>query len=246
MTKIVKKIRARFSNEHSEIKDFIKNVFGYYPENIYLYQLAFRHKSVAKEISHGMKNSNERLEFLGDSIIDSVIAEYLFKIFPYKDEGFLTKMRSKIVSRNQLNNLARELGIGDYIDSTKDIKSQPKSLLGDAFEALIGAVFLDKGYDFTKKVLIERVIKIKLDIDDLEQTETNYKSRLIEWSQKEKIEIEFKHTQEIGVNNAKQHEIELWINKKMVSKAKGNSIKSAEQRASEIACGKIKLEEEGS
>ena len=165
-------------------------------------------------------------------------------MFPYKDEGFLTKMRSKIVSRNQLNNLARQLGIGDYIDSTKDIKSQPKSLLGDAFEALIGAVFLDKGYDFTKKVLIERVIKIKLDIDDLEQTETNFKSRLIEWSQKEKIEIEFKHSQEIGVNNAKQHEIELWINKKMVSKAKGNSIKSAEQRAAEIACGKIKVKED--
>jgi len=244
MAKIVKKLRARFSNEHPEIKDFIKNVFGFYPENIFLYELAFRHKSVAKDISHGMKNSNERLEFLGDSVIDTVVAEYLFKIFPYKDEGFLTKMRSKMVSRNQLNNLARQLDLGSYIDSTKDIKSQPKSLLGDAFEALIGAVFLDKGYDFTKKVLIERVIKIKLDIDDLEQTETNHKSRLIEWSQKEKIDIEFKHTQETGVNNAKQHEIELWVDKKMVSKAKGNSIKAAEQRASELACIKIKVEKE--
>ena len=244
MAKIVKKLRARFSNEHTEIKEFIKNVFGFYPENIYLYELAFRHKSVAKEISHGMKNSNERLEFLGDSIIDAVVAEYLFKIFPYKDEGFLTKMRSKMVSRNQLNNLARQLGLAAYIDSTKDIKSQPKSLLGDAFEALIGAVFLDKGYDFTKKVLIERVIKIKLDIDDLEQTETNYKSRLIEWSQKEKVNIEFKHTQEIGINNAKQHEIELWVGNKMLAKAKGNSIKSAEQRASELACNKIRVTDE--
>lgn len=244
MAKIVKKIRARFSNEHPEIKDFIKNVFGFYPENIYLYELAFRHKSVAKEIAYGMKNSNERLEFLGDSIIDSVVAEYLFKIFPYKDEGFLTKMRSKMVSRNQLNNLARQLGLADYIDSTKDIKSRPKSLLGDAFEALIGAIFLDKGYDFTKKVLIERIIKIKLDIDDLEQTETNYKSRLIEWSQKEKIEIEFKQTKEIGVNNAKQHEIELWVNNKIMAKAKGNSIKAAEQRAAELACKKIAVSEE--
>ena len=199
---------------------------------------------MAKDISHGMKNSNERLEFLGDSVIDTVVAEYLFKIFPYKDEGFLTKMRSKMVSRNQLNNLARQLGLADYIESTKDIKSQPKSLLGDAFEALIGAVFLDKGYDFTKKVLVERVIKIKLDIDDLEQTETNYKSRLIEWSQKEKIDIEFRHTQEIGVNNAKQHEIELWVGNKLLAKAKGNSIKGAEQRASELACNKIKVEEE--
>ena len=92
--------------------------------------------------------------------------------------------------------------------------------------------------------MVERVIKIKLDIDDLEQTETNYKSRLIEWSQKEKIDIEFRHTQEIGVNNAKQHEIELWVGNKLLAKAKGNSIKGAEQRASELACNKIKVEEE--
>ncbi len=244
MAGIVKKLRARFSGEHPEIKDFIKNVFGFYPENIYLYELAFRHKSVATEISHGAKNSNERLEYLGDSILDAVVADYLFKIFPYKDEGFLTKMRSKMVSRAQLNNLARDLGINNYIQSTKDIKSQPKSLLGDAFEALVGAIYLDKGFDFTKKVLVDRIIKIKLDIDELEQTETNYKSRLIEWSQKEKVPIEFKHTQEIGTNKAKQHEIELWVNNKLLAKTKGNNIKSAEQRAAEIACKQIKMDME--
>ncbi len=240
MAKIVKRLRARFSGEHPEIKEFIKNVFGFYPENIFLYELAFRHKSMATEISHGAKNSNERLEYLGDSILDAIVADYLFKIYPYKDEGFLTQMRSKMVSRSQLNNLARQIGLSEYIQTTKDIKSQPKSLLGDAFEALVGAIYLDKGFDFTKKVLIERIIKIKLDIDELQQTETNYKSRLIEWSQKEKIEIEFRHTKEIGVNNAKQHEVELWVNKKLVAKTKGNNIKSAEQRAAEIACKQIK------
>lgn len=237
MAGLVRKIRAKFSKKHPEIKGFIKNVFGFYPENIHLYALALRHKSVAKEISHGAKNSNERLEFLGDSIIDSVVADYLFKLYPYKDEGFLTQMRSKMVSRQQLNSLALQIGLNKLIHTTKDVKSQPKSLLGDAFEALIGAVFLDKGFDFTQEVLVERIIKIKLDIDQLQNTETNYKSRLIEWSQKEKIELEFKHTNEIGVNNAKQHEVEVWVDNKFVSKAKGNNIKAAEQRAAEIACG---------
>jgi len=235
MAKIVRHLRARFSHENTEIKDFIKNVFGFYPENIFLYELAFRHKSVAIEISRGAKNSNERLEFLGDAVIDTIVADYLFKIFPYKDEGFLTKMRSKMVSRNQLNSLGQRIGLFELIKTTKDIHSQPKSLLGDAFEALIGAVYLDQGFDITKKVLVEKIIKIYLDIDELEQTETNFKSCIIEWSQKEKVSVEFKHTQVIGVNNAKQHEIELWLDDKMITKAKANNIKSAEQRAAELA-----------
>jgi ribonuclease III len=239
MAKLVRKLRARLSNPYPELRDFIKNVFGFYPENIHLYELAFRHKSVAQEISHGAKNSNERLEYLGDSILDAVVADYLFKIFPYKDEGFLTQMRSKMVSRQQLNALAQQIGLNDLIHTTKDVKSQPKSLLGDAFEALIGAVYLDKGFDFTKKVLVERIIKIKMDIDELEQTENNYKSRLIEWSQKEKTALEFRHTNSAGVNNSKQHEIEVWVDNKFVSKAKGNNIKAAEQRAAELACGKL-------
>ncbi len=237
MAKLVRKLRARLTREFPELRDFIKNVFGFYPENIHLYELALRHKSIATEISHGAKNSNERLEFLGDAILDSVVADYLFKIFPYKDEGFLTQMRSKMVSRQQLNALALQIGLNDLIKTNKDNKSQPKSLLGDAFEALVGAVYLDKGFDFTKKVLVDRIIKIKMDIDELEQTEMNHKSRLIEWSQKEKTKLEFKHTEALGVNNAKQHEIQVWIDDKFVSKAKANNIKAAEQRAAEIACG---------
>lgn len=241
MAKIVKNLRARFSNENTEIKDYIKNVFGYYPENIFLYELAFRHKSVAKEITHGAKNSNERLEYLGDAVLDTVVADYLFKIFPYKDEGFLTKMRSKIVSRSQLNNLSKKIKLGDYVQTTKDVKSHPKSLLGDAFEALVGAIYLDKGFDFTKKVIIDQVIRIHLDIDELLTTETNHKSRLIEWSQKEKVDVEYKHTKEIGVNDAKQHEIELWVNHQHITTTKANNIKAAEQRASEIAIQKLNI-----
>ncbi len=222
-----------------ELMHKIKNIFGFYPGNVFLYTLAFRHKSVAEELQEGVKNSNERLEYLGDAILSSVVAEYLFKIFPYKDEGFLTKMRSKMVSRTQLNSLAVKLGISELVNATKDKGSQPKSLNGDAFEALVGAIYLDKGYNFTKKIIINRIYKPIIDIDELEQKETNYKSRLIEWSQKEKIKIDFKHSTESDKNSKKLHCIDLWINGDLVAKSKGFSIKSAEQSAAEIACNKI-------
>ena len=186
-----------------------------------------------------MKNSNERLEYLGDAILSAVVADYLFKMFPYKDEGFLTKMRSKMVSRAQLNQLAVKLGINEIIRSSKERGSQPKSLNGDAFEAIIGAIYLDKGYDFTKKVIINRVYKASIDIDVLENTETNYKSRLIEWSQKEKIDIEFRHTKETGNSKRGMHHIDLFINKKLVAKGTDFSIKGAEQIAAEKACKKV-------
>ena len=233
------KIKAKFAKgEEKELSDSIKDIFGFYPGNIFLYALAFRHKSVAEELQVGVKNSNERLEYLGDAILSAVVADYLFKKFPYKDEGFLTKMRSKMVSRAQLNKVSVKLGLDALVQATSDKGSHPKSLNGDAFEALIGAIYLDKGYDFTKKIIIERIYKISVDLDELEKTETNYKSRLIEWSQKEKIEIEFKHHQEMKGKKGIHH-IELFIDGKSVAKSKDFSIKGAEQIAAEMACNKI-------
>src|SRR5690606_34947298 len=160
----------------------LKNILGFVPGNVRLYQMAFRHKSVAKPIKEGVKNSNERLEFLGDAVLGSVVAELLFKLYPYKDEGFLTEMRSKIVSRANLNQLSRKLGFNELIEFDARMISYPNkqgSLLGDAFEALIGAVYLDKGYKFTREFLLSRIIKPHVDIHTLEITETNFKSRLI-------------------------------------------------------------------
>ena len=228
-------IKARFSKENKELIDTLKNIFGFYPGNIFLYQLAFRHKSVADEVQPGVKNSNERLEYLGDAILDAVVADYLFKIYPYKDEGFLTKMRSKMVSRKQLNSLSTKLGITKLIQATKDVRSQPKSLRGDAFEAFIGALYIDKGYDFTKKIIIERIIKLHLDIDELQHTETNFKSRLIEWAQKEKHTVEFKSSKSTTGGNKLLHTVELFIDDEMVATAQDRAIKAAEQRAAEIA-----------
>jgi len=228
-------IRAKFSKENRELMDTLKNIFGFYPGNIFLYQLAFRHKSVADELQPGVKNSNERLEYLGDAILDAVIADYLFKIYPYKDEGFLTKMRSKMVSRTQLNKLSTKLGISNLIQATKDVRSQPKSLRGDAFEAFIGALYIDKGYDFTKKVIIERIIKLHMDIDELQHTETNFKSRIIEWAQKQKHTVEFRSSKSGGSGNNIKHTVDLLIDGELISTASDRSIKSAEQRAAEIA-----------
>ena len=228
-------IKAKFAkDEEKELTNSIKNIFGFYPGNIFLYALALRHKSVAEDLKRGVKNSNERLEFLGDAILSAVVADYLFKIFPYKDEGFLTKMRSKMVSRAQLNKLAVKMGISELIRATKDKGSQPKSLNGDAFEAIIGAIYLDKGYKFTQKVIINRIYKISIDIDELEKTETNYKSRLIEWSQKEKKKIEFRHTKDTS-NNRNVHHIALYVENKLVAETKDSSIKAAEQSAAEKA-----------
>ncbi|MBN2175166.1 MAG: ribonuclease III [Bacteroidales bacterium] len=212
----------------------VKNIFGYYPANIHLYQLAFRHKSVAKEVVNGLKMSNERLEYLGDAVLSSVIADYLFKKFPYKEEGFLTEMRARIVSRSQLNKLSKKLGFDKLIKSEMFCSSHSKSLHGDAFEAFVGALYLDKGYKFTKKILINRVIEVHMDIDKIENEDTNYKSQLIEWSQREKIPIEFKVVNEIGNGYGKQYVVDIVIQEDIYSSGTDYSIKGAEQ----IAAGK--------
>ena len=192
----------------------LKNLLGFVPGNVHLYKMAFRHKSVAVTIKEGAKNSNERLEFLGDAVLGSVVAELLFKKYPYKDEGFLTEMRSKIVSRANLNQLSRKLGFNELIQFDARMISFPNkqgSLLGDAFEALIGAVYLDKGYVFTKSFLLNRIIKPHVDIHLLEQTETNFKSRLIEWCQHTGKEIVFQQTDNPEGESSKMFSIEAVV-----------------------------------
>lgn len=229
-----KVIRTYFS-ENKALLFCIKNIFGFYPGNIFLYKLALRHKSVAKETLNGFKLSNERLEYLGDAVLGSVVADYLFKTFPYKDEGFLTEMRSRIVSRSQLNKLGMKLGLAKLVISSPDSKSQCKSMSGDAFEAFIGALYIDRGYNFAKKIIIERIISVHLDIDELVIQDANYKSMLIEWGQKEKKEVEFNVVEEIGEGFKKQYMVEVCIEKEKVAEAQDYSIKGAEKLSAEKA-----------
>ena len=205
------------SNLKSSGKDLyhsIKNIFGFNPRNIHLYKLAFRHKSANKDVN-GIKINNERLEYLGDAVLSSVIADFLFKKFPYKGEGFLTEMRSKIVCRTNLNKLSRKMGLDKLIESSPEIKSSSKSMRGDAFEAFIGALYLDKGYDFAKRIIIKRIVNIHIDIDALEHLDTNFKSKLIEWAQKEKKEVDFRLIDEKNGKASKQYEVEIFGDKTM-------------------------------
>ncbi|MBS7566611.1 ribonuclease III [Mucilaginibacter sp. Bleaf8] len=216
----------------------LKNLLGFVPGNLSLYRLAFRHKSVAQSVKKGVKNSNERLEFLGDAVLGSVVAEVLFKLYPYKDEGFLTELRSKIVSRVNLNQLARKLGLEQLIeyDNRMVNSTRQSSLLGDAFEALIGAVYLDRGYDFTKSFLLNRIIKPHIDIHTLEQTETNFKSKLIEWCQRHGKDVLFELTANQEGESSKLFTIHVNVDGEIMGLGKEFSKKNAEKLAAEKAC----------
>lgn len=213
----------------------IKNIFGFYPTHISLYELAFRHKSATEKKINGLKLNNERLEYLGDAILSAIVADLLFKRFPYKSEGFLTQMRSKIVSRSSLNQLSNKLGLNKLIYSSSELSPANRSAPGDTFEAVIAAMYLDKGYDFTSRVLVNRIINIHFDLDKLETTEVNFKSRVLEWSQKNKHEIIFKVIDEIGEKQNKQYLVAVVIDGKNISQAQDYTIKGAEKLASEKA-----------
>lgn len=227
---------SRFKKNSSYDKDlwvFIVNVFGFKPKNISIYKLAFLHKSAASEIVRGIKISNERLEFLGDAILSAVIADYLYKKFPFKDEGFLTEMRSKLVSRSRLNKLSQKLGMIKLIQSGGEIDAYNKSVWGNTFEAFVGALYIDHGYDFSKKIIIEKIFNVHFDIDEIEQEDLNFKSKLLEWAQSEKLNIEYKVIAETSSGNGKLYTVNLFVDNKPLAKGKDYSIKKAEQNAAE-------------
>ncbi|PLW94487.1 MAG: ribonuclease III [Marinilabiliales bacterium] len=222
----------------SNLRKSIKNIFGFMPGNIFLYELAFVHKSARAEMD-GHEVSNERLEYLGDAVLDLIVAEYLFKKYPLVDEGELTEMRAKIVSRKTLNRLSENLGIDGLIQIKKAYTNGNKSYKGNALEAFFGAVFLDKGYLFAKKLLVEKIFSRHIDVDHLLQTEINFKSKLIEWCQKEKHDLDFEQIDIIGTGRRKQYFIEARIDNECMGRGIDFSIKGAEQVAAEKAMSKI-------
>jgi ribonuclease-3 len=231
-----KPIRVYFSPDKN-LHESLRNILGFYPTNISLYKLAFRHSSAAQIIKKGIKDSNERLEFLGDSIIGTVVADYLFKKFPFKDEGFLTKMRSKMVSRQQHNQLAVKLGLNTFIEANNDrFGSKPSSINGDAYEALIGAIYLDKGYKFAQQFILTRIVNVFIDMDELETKEVDFKSKFIEWAQKEKKDFRFETLHDGAASIDKLFLLQLLIDNEVVGTAQHFSKKRAEQLVAEMAC----------
>lgn len=195
---------------------------------------------MAKAVGNGFKHSNERLEYLGDAVLGSIVADFLFKKFPYKDEGFLTEIRSRIVSRQNLNLLSRKLGLDKLVQTNREAQTLGSSILGDAFEAFVGAMYLDKGYRFTYKIVVQKIIQCHLDLDNLIVKEVNFKSKLIEWAQKEKRTVEFELAGETeNGKKTKIYLIQVLVDKEVISKGQDFSIKKAEQNAAELACIKI-------
>ena len=235
--------KLHLSPQRKYIK-ILKNLLGFVPGNLTLYKMAFRHKSVAVVVKNSAKNSNERLEFLGDAILGSVVAEVLFKMYPYREEGFLTEMRSKIVNRSNLNQLAKRLGFDQIIEFDHRVVNYPTkqgSLLGDAFEALIGAVYLDKGYDFTKNFLINRIIKPHIDIHTLELTETNFKSKLIEWCQRHSKDVTFEPVKNADGESPKLFTIRASVDGEIFGTGCDYNKKNAEKLAAEKACEALSI-----
>ncbi len=230
--------RIYFSAERTLFRS-LKNILGFYPGNIALYKQAFRHSSVAQEIREGVRDSNERLEYLGDAVLGAVVTDFLFKTFPFKDEGFLTKMRSRIVSRSSLNRLATKLGIDVMIDKNVDESSGHNSINGDAFESLIGAIYLDKGYRVAQTFIVDRIIRLHVDMDEVENKETDFKSKLIEWAQKEKKQLRFELIGENGNGNDRQYTVQVFIDGQPYGQAQHFSKKRAEQIAAEVTDGML-------
>lgn len=218
----------------------LRKTLGFRPRNYLLYELAFVHKSASLKLADGSHVNNERLEFLGDAILDAVVSHYLFEMYDHQDEGFLTKIRSRIVNRDNLNALAERVGIDRLLISNVNQNMTGKNLYGNALEALIGAIYLDRGYRFTKRYLIRRVIHHHLDLKELEKTEIDFKSQMIEWAQKHKKEIRFCSSDHFDPEHKLLHfSVKLYIDDQPAGSGEGWSKKEAEQHASEEALQRL-------
>jgi ribonuclease-3 len=230
------------NKQDKEFKRKLKNILGFSPNNIALYKQAFRHSSSSKEITEHLQ-SNERLEFLGDAILGAVVAEYLFKLFPKKDEGFLTQMRSRIVNGQNLFMLSKKFGFDVLLNSRLTKKEKvSSSAYGDAFEALIGAVFLDKGFDLTRKFILNRIIKAHLDINELLQNDTDYKSQFQILMQRQKKQFEYTILKEEHNGKEKTYSIQLSIDGAEQAVFEHKSKKVAEQRVAQLVLEKLASE----
>lgn len=219
---------------------FLKSLTGFYPVRLRLYDIAVIHKSVSVVDSRGHNVNNERLEYLGDAILGAVIADYLYNRFPHKDEGYLTQLRSRIVNRNYLTQLAVRTGLNRFMESKANFPNETSTIYGDVFEALIGAIYLDKGYDITKTFILKKVIAEYVDIEEIETNDTNYKSRLIEWGQKNKTKIDFTTKDNYDPKSKKPpFSSEAFVGDLLMGKGEGSSKKEAQQKASENALKKL-------
>lgn len=233
-------IRQLFYTYISDDKDFVaklKSVLGFVPKNVNIFKLAFYHKS-AIDNPTGFKQNNERLEYLGDSILNSIVAEYLFKKYPTANEGFLTKMRSKIVKRKSLNDLADKMGLDMLLNEYNNTHIS-QTMMGNAFEAMVGAIYLEKDYNGTCEWLVNKVLRQYINFEKLEKKDDNYKSKLLEWCQKKGKEVDFRMLQKYRFDKRDRFKVGVFVDGSEISTAEDFNKKSAEQIASNRAVSKL-------
>ena len=233
-SRIFDKLNLKGLEGDKAFKGTIRNLTGFSPINLELYRLATKHSSAANKV----KDHNERLEYLGDAILGAVIAEFLFKKFPFKEEGFLTEIRSRIVNGEHLSNLARKTGLSAIIAHDKRQKGgqlSRSSMHGDAMEALVAAVFLDHGFIKCKEFILNKLVMPHCDLDAIVEQNVNFKSQLIEWAQRNIKKVSFDIVDEKGASHYKEFVAEVKIDGEIVGSGTGLSKKKAEQAAAEKA-----------
>jgi ribonuclease-3 len=237
---LLKNIFSSHKEKDQEFYRAIKKIISFAPKNLSFYQKAFTHSSLNEKTSEGNTISYERLEFLGDAVLGMVIAAHLFKKVPEGNEGYLTKMRSKVVSREHLNELGRDLNLINLVRTSVPSSQFGQNIHGNLFEALIGAIYLDKGFSSCEKFIQKRVIKPYVDIQKLEGKIISYKSLFIEWCQKNKKDFKFNVYEDTGNETLKYFAVKLQLEEKTIAKARATSKKKAEERAAKRAYYKLK------
>lgn len=239
-------MRAFYNLYLGKEKSFVKQIrmiTGFVPREPFLYRLALRHSSLVTTRKASHMECNERLEFLGDTVLDAIISEYLFKLYPTRDEGFLTEMRAKIVNRRSLNDICKQIKLDSLVQFSKTRKGQiNKSMYGDALEAFIGAIYMDLGFKKTKRFIIEKIMQDHIDLAEVKDTIYNFKSMLLEHVQKEKLDdLSYELVSERGEGNDKFFKVHVKIGERVVGAGEGKKKKVAEQNASEDALHKLKV-----
>jgi len=230
---ILKIYNLHFSKD-KDLTQRLKSLLGFVPANLSIFKLAFSHKSNASEKGKPGSQNNERLEYLGDAVLGTIVAEYLFQKYPNQDEGFLTKMRSKIVKRKSLNMIGDKMGLDVLLNEQNNTRLS-RSMLGNAVEALVGAIYLEQGYHRTKKYIINHILRRYVDIHELETVDDNYKSQLLEWCQKNGRHVNYKLLARYKFEKRDRFRVAVIINGERLSVADDFNKKSAEQNASERA-----------
>lgn len=236
----MRRLINRILNKSSSDKQLmlqLEHLLGFTPRRIAFYQLALMHRSRPDDIT----DSNERLEFLGDAILGAIIAEYLFKKYPYQPEGFLTELRSRIVRRETMNNVALRMGLNKLVQYNKNDRSLSRShIFGNALEALIGAVYLDQGFTKTRKFILNQIVRSYIDLDEMESTDTNYKNQLLSWAQRNDRSLVFETLDETMEGTRKLFTVGIMLDGELVAQGTGFNKKEAGQVAAKNGLAKVK------